>query len=169
MTTEMTPLLTPDMKEAIQAFLPRYPDPRAALLPALHVVQEKFRCVPLEARDEIAELLGVSAAEVHDAASFYHGVFSDEPIGRHRIWVCRSLSCALLGGEALLERLAGKLGLEPHGNATTDDGMFTLEAVECLGLCDGAPAMIIDGEVHTELTEAKVDQILGDVRAKDAG
>ena len=164
MATETRPLLTDDMKQAVRAYLPRYPNARAVLLPALHIVQEKYRCVPLEARRELADLLGLSAAEVHDTASFYDGLFSIEPVGQHRVWVCRSLSCALRGGEKLLVHLAETLGVDPHDGGTTDDGLFTLEAVECLGLCDGAPAMIIDGETYTDLTTERVDEIIESYR-----
>jgi len=166
MATDTQPLLTPEIKEAIQAFLPRYPDAQAVLLPALHIIQDAYRCVSVQARAELAELLDLPAATVHDTATFYSGVYSIEPLGRHRVWVCRSLACALRGGETLLEQLAEKLGIDPHDNPTTEDGLFTVEAVECLGLCDGAPAMIIDGDVYTNLTSEKVDEILQSYRQK---
>jgi len=169
MATETEPLLTAEMTGAIRAYRERYPDARAALLPALHLAQEHFRCVPMQARAEIAELLGISPAEVHDTASFYHGVYTVDPIGKHRVWICRSLSCALLGGEGLLDHVAGKLGVDiSTGRGTTDDGIFTIEPVECLGLCDGAPAMIVDGEAYTKLTPERVDEILASYRTKDA-
>ena len=108
-------------------------------LPALHLVQDELRCVPLEAIREIAEMLDLSPAEVHDTMTFY-GFFRDEenPLGKTRLWVCRSLACMLRGGEELLRTLCEKLGVKPGG--TTADGKITLEFAECIGACEGRPA-----------------------------
>ena len=87
-------------REQIEAYFPRYPSKQAVTLPALHLVQDTMRCVPLEAIREIADLLDLRPAEVHDTMSFY-GIFRDEqhPLGKTRLWVCRGLACALRGGE----------------------------------------------------------------------
>src|SRR5436853_7290977 len=97
------PLLTDDLRQKILAYLPRYPSKQAVTLPALHLVQDEMRCVPLEAIREIAEILDLSPAEVHDTMSFY-GIFRDEQhkLGKTRLWVCRGLACALVGGEDIL-------------------------------------------------------------------
>src|SRR5215475_16148670 len=104
--------LSEDLRQKILAYLPRYPSKRAVTLPALHLVQDELRCVPLEAIREIAELLELAPAEVHDTMSFY-GFYRDEkqPLGRTRLWVCRSLACALRGGEELLADLCDKLNV----------------------------------------------------------
>src|SRR5437588_6020873 len=95
--------LSDDLRQKILAYLPRYPSKQAVTLPALHLVQDELRCVPLEAVREIADLLDLSPAEVHDTMSFY-GIFRTEknPLGKTRLWVCRSLACALRGGDELL-------------------------------------------------------------------
>src|SRR5438445_6476029 len=95
--------LSDELRERIKAYLPLYPHKQAVTLPALHLVQDEMRCVPLEAIREIADLLDLSPAEIHDTMSFY-GFFRTEtdPLGRTRLWVCRSLSCMLRGGEELL-------------------------------------------------------------------
>src|ERR671937_3204067 len=119
-------MLSEELREKIKAYLPRYPSKQAVTLPALHLVQDELRCVPLEAIREIADLLDLSPAEVHDSMSFY-GFYRDEqhPLGRTRLWVCRSLPCMLRGGEELLATLCAKLGVTPGG--TTADGQITLE------------------------------------------
>src|SRR5260370_29164169 len=131
------------LAEVRDKYLPRYPSKQAATLPALPMVQARIRCVPIEAVRDIARLLDLSPAEVHDAMSFY-GFFRDEqqPLGKTRLWVCRSLACALRGGEELLADLCAKLSVRPGG--TTADGKVTLEVAECIGGCEGAPAGAID-------------------------
>src|SRR5438105_8178776 len=123
------PFLSDDLRQRILDLLPRYPSKQAVTLPALHVVQDHHRCVPLEAVREIADLLDLSPAEVQDTMTFY-GFFRDEKdaLGRTRLWVCRSLPCMLRGGEELLEQLSEKLGVQAGG--TTGDGKITLEFAE---------------------------------------
>src|SRR5262245_16554441 len=102
--------LTDKMRTEIVELLPRYPHKQAVTLPALHIVQEEKRCVPPAAVEDIANLLELSPAEVHDTMSFY-GFFRHErtPLGKHRLWVCRSLSCMLRGGEDLLVEICDSL------------------------------------------------------------
>jgi NADH-quinone oxidoreductase subunit E len=156
-------VLTEDLRERIKAYLPRYPHKQAVALPALHIVQDALRCVPLEAVREIADLLHLSPAEVHDTMSFY-GFFrtEKEPLGRTRLWVCRSLPCMLRGGEELLQTLSEKLGVRPGG--ATSDGKITLEFAECIGACEGAPCVLVNDEHRLNVTPDKVDALLQDVR-----
>jgi len=153
------PVLTAAMVEKIKAFIPRYPSKQAVTLPALHIVQDATRSVSLEAIREIAELLELHPAEVHDTMSFY-GYFRDEkhPLGKHRVWVCRSISCMLRGGEDLLADLCEKWNVKP--GETTEDGKITLEFGECLGVCEGAPCVLVDEDCHPCMTAQKVDEIL---------
>src|SRR5947199_6918613 len=118
-------ILGEPMRDAIRALLPRYPSKRAVTLPALHLVQERFRCVPYQAMAEIAEILEITPAEVHDTMSFY-GFFPQAPIGEKRVWFCRSLSCMLTGGEEALAHGCEKLGIKP--GQTSADGKVTVEA-----------------------------------------
>ncbi len=147
------------MRRQIEAYLPRYPTKRAVVLPALHIVQEHLRCVPNEAIVELAELLDLAPAEVHDTMSFY-GFFrsADDPLGRHRVWVCRSISCAIRDGEKILDSLCQKLGVRPGG--TTPDGRITVEFAECLGGCDFAPCLLLDGLLHKNLTEDRLVELV---------
>jgi NADH-quinone oxidoreductase subunit E len=143
--------------------LPRYPSKQAVTLPALHLVQEEMRCVPTEAIREIAAILDLSPAEVHDTMSFY-GFFRDEKhkLGKTRLWVCRSLSCALRGGDELLASFCKKLGVRP--GETTADGKITLEFAECIGVCEGAPCVLIDDVYRMNIDDAKADQLIEELR-----
>src|SRR5262245_65160564 len=109
--TASTPLLSEALRGRIRAYIPRYPSKRAVCLPALHIVHEHFRCVPYQAMAEIAEMLEIAPADVHDTMSFY-GFFPQAPIGDVRVWICRSISCALRGGDDLVEYACHKLRLE---------------------------------------------------------
>lgn len=156
------PILNEELRAKIRAFIPRYPSKRAVTLPALHIVHEYFRCVPYKAMAEIAEILEITPAEVHDTMSFY-GFFPQAPIGDVRLWVCRSISCMLTGGEEMLEHACKRLGVT--SGQTTSDGKVTVEFAECLGICDFAPAALSDdGRVFGPLTPDGVDQMLEELK-----
>jgi len=155
-------ILGPKVREEIEAFFSMYPDRRAALLPALHLVQESLGYVPKEAILELAEIFQLHPAEIEDVVSFYSFFKQERPLGKYRIWVCRSLSCACRGGEHLLEFLSRMLGVAP--GETTPDGLFTLEAAECLGACDFAPAILINDRLEGNLTEEKLEEIVWRLR-----
>ena len=130
-------VLSDRILDEIQTYFPRYPDRRAVVLPALHVVNERLGHVPRPAVVEIARLLGLAPAEVQDTLSFYGFFKQDAPCGRVRVWVCRSISCSACGGEGLLDYLCQRLGVRP--GETTPDGRVTLEHAECLGACNLRP------------------------------
>jgi NADH-quinone oxidoreductase subunit E len=155
--------LSEDLRQKIQAYFPRYPSKQAVVLPALHLVQDELRCVPLEAVREIADMLDLSPAELNDAMSFY-GFFrgKEKPLGKTRLWVCHSLACALTGGEELLEHICRRLNVKPGG--TSADGKITVEFAECLGLCEGAPAVLINDEGQTNVCPDNVDALLEKLR-----
>ena len=152
-------VLSEELRQQIRDEFPKYPNKRAVTLPALHIVHDALRCVPAEAIREIAELLDLHPAEVYDTMSFY-GFFrtEDKPLGKHRVWVCRSISCALRGGEELLEELVDRIGCQP--GETTADGRFSLEFAECLGACEGAPCILVDDEQHVNLTAETAQELL---------
>jgi len=158
-------ILTDDIRDAIREYFPRYPTRRAALLPALHVVNERLGYVPPEAVVEIAELLELAPAEVQDTLSFYGFFAQHRPQGKVRVWVCRSLSCAACGGEELLEYLCEKLGISP--GETTPDGRVSLQSAECLGACDSAPAMLAGEVLHKNLTRETIDQFVESLKSEN--
>ncbi len=131
--------------------------PEAACLEALKVVQKHRGWVSDEGIKDIAALLGMTPDELDAVATFYPFVFR-RSVGRHVIYLCDSISCWIMGYESILEHLTKRLGVEMGG--TTDDGCFTLLPVACIGACDRAPAMMIDQELHVDLTDDKIDTIL---------
>jgi NADH-quinone oxidoreductase subunit E len=151
-------ILTDEMIAQIEAFFPRYPTRQAVTLPALHLVNDRLRHVPLAAVVEIAELLGLAPAVVQDTLSFYGFFKQDAPHGRTRAWVCRSISCALRGGEEVLRHMCEKAAVGP--GETTADGRLTLEFAECLGACEFAPCMLAGETLYRNLTPEKADVFL---------
>lgn len=150
--------LSDDVKQKIRAYFDKYPSKLAATLPALHVIQESRGCVSHAAMVELAELLEVSPAQLHDTLSFY-GFFRDEsrPLGRKRVWVCRSLSCMLRGSEELLADVCQRWGIAP--GETTPDQAVTLEPAECLGACEGAPCVLVNDELLLHVSADDVDRL----------
>lgn len=154
------PVLSPEIRSRIQAEFPKYPNKRAVTLPALHIVHDALRCVSIEAIKEIAELLELHPAEVHDTMSFYNFFRGeDQPLGKKRVWVCRSISCALRGGEELFEQLSHKWNVS--AGRTTADGAVSLEYAECLGACEGAPCVLVNEDCYTNVTEETVTKVVG--------
>jgi NADH-quinone oxidoreductase subunit E len=155
--------LSPEMRKKIEAYIPRYPSKQAVTLPALHIVQDELRCVPLDAIREIAEMLDLSPAEVHDTMSFY-GIFRDEKakLGKRRLWVCRGLACMLRGGDDVLADVCQKLHVKP--GETSADGKITVEFAECIGVCEGAPAVLIDDAGRPNVTPDRVDDLIDELR-----
>lgn len=150
-------MLSSGVLERIKETLRHYPDARAAVLPALYIVQEEAGYLPADSMRPIAELLDVPESEVFGAATFYT-LFRWKPCGRHVISVCHNLPCSLLGAESIIEHLSRKLGVEE--GQVTSDGRFSFRRIECIGRCDGAPAMLVDDDYHGELTAEKIDGIL---------
>jgi NADH-quinone oxidoreductase subunit E len=136
----------------------------AGCIEALKVVQAHRGWVSDEGVTDIAALLGMSSANVDAVATFYNLIFR-RPVGRHVILMCDSVSCWLLGYERLLAHFGKRLGI--GFGETTADGAFTLLPVPCLGACDRAPAILLDGELHGDLDEAKLDRLLDDCRRKE--
>lgn len=135
--------LSQEIRDQITGLMDRYPSRQAVTLPALHLIQQSARCVSSKAVVELAEMLELSPAQVHDTLSFY-GFFRDEtrPLGHKRVWFCRSLPCMLRGGEELLAEACRRFQVRP--GETTSDGELTIESAECLGGCDGAPCLLVD-------------------------
>jgi len=134
-----------------------YPQKRAACIEALKVVQQHRGWVSDEALDDVAELLEMTPDELDGVATFYNLIFR-KPVGRHVILICDSVSCWIMGYDNLRDHLKSRLGIDLGG--TTPDGRFTLLPSVCLGACDHAPVMMIDDDLHLDLTPERIDQIL---------
>ena len=151
-------VLTDEMVAEIKALFPRYPTKQAVTLPALHIVNDNLRYVPLEAVVEIAQLLELAPAVVQDTLSFYGYFKQDAPHGQTRAWVCRSIACALRGADELLEHMCHQAHIEP--GETTPNGKLTLEFGECLGACEYAPCMLAGDDLVKDLNNEKADEFL---------
>ncbi|MBI5561754.1 MAG: NADH-quinone oxidoreductase subunit NuoE [Deltaproteobacteria bacterium] len=147
------------VKEEITEALRKYPNKRSAVMDVLRIAERAAGGhVTKEAMDEIARLLEMRPVEVNSAATFYTMYSVARPVGRHRIWVCRNISCSLLGAEHIIAHLERALGVKT--GETTPDKKFTLDVAECLGSCGTSPMMQIDDDYYENLTEAKIDEIL---------
>ena len=156
------PRLDPASVELARTIVARYPRPRSALIPLCHVAQQQDGWLSPEAMEHIAELLDLTPAEVLGTASFYE-MFKLEPVGKYLVNVCTNISCLLMGGEELLEHCEERLGIK--AGATTADGLFTLEDVECIAACTEAPCLQVNYRYFTNLTHEAADRLLDDVRA----
>lgn len=150
----------------IRQFKRRYPSARSALLPALHLAQAEHGWLSPEVEEEIAELLDLEVINVREVVTFYT-MFNQRPVGQYHLQVCTNLSCDLWGAEGLMDMLRGELGVGV--GETTDDGLFTLSEVECLGSCGTAPMMMVNDRYEENLTPKKLQALLGRLRKKAAG
>ncbi|TBU97444.1 NADH-quinone oxidoreductase subunit NuoE [Phytopseudomonas dryadis] len=148
-------------RSAIEHEMHHYEDPRAASIEALKIVQKARGWVPDGAADAIGAILGIPASDVEGVATFYSQIFR-QPVGRHIIRVCDSMTCFVGGHENVLESIKGELGIVP--GQTTADGRFTLLPVCCLGNCDKAPALMIDDETFGDVRPDGVAQLLESFR-----
>jgi len=143
----------------IEELWKRYPERKAALLPAMHLIQaERDGWFSDETIRDTAELFDVPDMHVRGMVGFYD-MFHSEPVGRHVVRLCKTLSCQLRGARELRAHVKEKYGVD-HGQ-TTEDGRFTFRCFECLGHCSTAPMMLVDDERHENLTVESLDAVLG--------
>lgn len=137
----------------------------SALLAVLHAAQDKLSMIGPETEKAVADFLGMGVNRVHEAVSFYT-LFRTYPTGKYHLRVCRTLSCELCGAAGLLEAVRNRLKIRE--GQVTPDGLFSLEAVECLGCCDKSPALQINlGEYIGPLTQAGVVTLINELAEKE--
>ena len=148
----------------VQDIISHYPEgkQKSALLPILHIAQDEF-CgwLDVPVMDYVAELLQLQPIEVYEVATFY-SMYNLRPVGKHMFEVCQTGPCMLNGSDDIIAYMGEKLGIKP--GETTEDGMFTLKTVECLGACGYAPLMQMGKFYKEHLTTEKVDQIIDECR-----
>jgi NADH-quinone oxidoreductase E subunit len=156
---------TPENRARFDDVITRYPPDRrrSAVLPALYLAQQQQGYITANAIRHVAELLGITRADVEDVVSFYT-MFYRKPVGRYVLQVCRTLSCALNGAERVTEALADKIGIKP--GQTDGDATFTLIEVECLGACDRAPVVMVNDAWHECLQPEDAAKLVDDLRAR---
>ncbi|MBI5363620.1 MAG: NAD(P)H-dependent oxidoreductase subunit E [Planctomycetes bacterium] len=140
----------------------KYPDRKSGLIPALHRCQEELGgWISPQIMEDLAAYFGLEPVEVYGVASFYP-MFRMRPVGKHFVSVCHNISCELRGATEILEHVCKVTGAKPYG--TSADGQFTVWPVECQGACANAPMIDVDGVYHEDLTNAKVDALLGGLK-----
>jgi NADH-quinone oxidoreductase subunit E len=154
-------MISDERQQRFDDLVRRYPEKRSALIPILHEVQAEVGYLSPEAIEWVAAYLGLSPADVMSVASFYD-MLNLEPVGKHMIYVCQNLSCALLGAERLIRHLESALGIRM--GETTPDGLISLKRMECLASCGTAPAIQIDGTFYEKMTPKKLDDLLERLR-----
>lgn len=157
-------VLSEEQERELADILSRYPNKMAACIPVLHLCQDaNGNWLSAEAIQFVANRLDLSTAHVKGVVTFY-SLFNEHPPGKHQVWVCRTLSCALKGSDAILAHCQKRLGIGV--GQTTSDHKFTLRTAECLASCGTAPVMQIDKTYYEGLTVEKVDQILASLAEK---
>ena len=155
--SQLVEVLSREEVDAIEAEISHLPDRESAAIEALRLVQERRGWISDESLHAIARLLEMTPASLDSIATFYNLIFR-EPVGRHVIMMCDSVSCYVLGCEKVREALCAHLDVSP--GETTADGRFTVLPIVCLGACDRAPVMTIDDELITNLTADGLPEIL---------
>ena len=155
-----------DKLKEVQVIISRYPEgkQKSALIPLLHMAQEEFGgWLSPESMDYVASLLGIEPIEAYEVATFY-SMYNLQPVGKHLFEVCHTGPCMLNGSDKIINYIKTKLNIGV--GETTEDGMFTLKTVECLGACGYAPLMQLGKHYREHLTEEKVDAIIEECRNK---
>ena len=151
-----------EMRERAEKLIALYPQRRSALIPLCHLAQEQAGYLTEPLMEEIAELLGVTPAEVYGTASFYD-MLHTEPVGKYLVGICTNIACLLQGADTLLEHAEKSLGV-PVGS-TSDDGEFTLEELECVAHCNNAPCAQVNYRFFGPLTPNGFDALIGELRS----
>jgi NADH-quinone oxidoreductase subunit E len=150
-------MLTPEEIGELETVLADYPQRRSGCVDALKIVQRRRGWISDETLRDAAEYLGMTAEELEAVATFYPVIFR-RPVGRHVIRICDSVSCWIVGYEQVYRTLADALGVGL--GETTGDGRFTLLPTACLGVCEHAPALMIDSDLIADINPENVNQIL---------
>lgn len=157
-STKITEQTINEMREIVA----RYPEPRSALLPMLHLVQSVEGKLTDAGVQACADVLGISTSQVNGVATFYT-MYHRQPAGKYHIGVCTTTLCGVMGGDVLLEQMEEKLGI--HEGETTEDGMFSLERIECNAACDFAPVMMVNWEFMDQMNPAKAEELINNLAA----
>ena len=146
----------------ITAICDRYANERTPLMMILSDIQKEYGYIPLEVQEIVSERTGLSVAEIYGVVTFY-SFFSLEPKGKYVIGVCLGTACYVKGAQQIIDKFSEILGIAPGG--TTTDGLFTIDALRCIGACGIAPAVTINGKVYPKLTVDQVPVIINEYKA----
>jgi formate dehydrogenase subunit gamma len=152
------------LEEIVESAIASHEGKIGALLPVLHTIQDKLGHIPSESVPMIAGAMNLSRAEMSGVMSFYHD-FRSEPAGQHVLHLCRAEACQAMGSRELEEHVKNRLGIN-YGE-TTEDGLFTLEPVYCLGNCACAPSLRVNDDLHARVSAESFDALIGQMEAQD--
>lgn len=153
-----------NLKAEFDGIVARYPKKTAALIPILMRLQDEFRHIKTEHMDALAEYLDTTPAHVLGVVTFYT-MFSQKKRGRRHIYLCKTLSCHIRGAAELLGVFEEKLGVKANDGEASEDGQFSIDTAECLGVCEQAPCILVDDELYGDISPEMVDQIIEELRS----
>lgn len=149
----------------INAICDRYVDEKTPLMMILSDIQKEYGYIPLEVQEIVSQRTGISVAEIYGVVTFY-SFFSLKPKGKYVIGCCLGTACYVKGAQQVIDKFSEILGIQP--GETTEDGLFTIDALRCIGACGIAPAVSINGQVYPKVSVNKVPEIVAEYRAKEA-
>ncbi len=149
----------------IEEICDNYSNEKTPLIMILSDIQKEFGYVPLEVQEVVSKKTGISVAEIYGVVTFY-SFFSLTPKGKYVIGCCLGTACYVKGGQQIINQFEEILGIQP--GETTEDGLFTIDALRCIGACAAAPAVSINGKVYARVNVKDVPGIIDDYKAKEA-
>jgi len=152
------------LEQRFATMVTHYPTKRSVLVPMLLYIQDEIGAITDEAIHEMAQRVELSELEVRNVVSYY-SMMRTRPIGKHNFQICTNVSCLLRGGDEIFEHCKKKLGVDHK--ESTEDGLFHLEEVECIGACSWAPAMMLNYEFVENLTPAKIDELIDGIKKRE--
>ena len=153
--------LSPTAVKQIESIIERYKDEKTPLMMILSDIQKEYGYIPLDVQELVSEKTGIPVAEIYGVVTFY-SFFSLNPKGKYVVGVCLGTACYVKGSQQIIDKFSELLGIKP--GETTEDGMFTLSALRCIGACSIAPAVNINGKVYPKMTVDKVKELVAEYR-----
>ncbi len=157
--------IKPEVVQGVKDICDSYANEPSPLMMILSAVQKKYGYIPLEVQQVISEKTGIPVAEIYGVVTFY-SFFSLKPKGKYVLGICLGTACYVKSSQQVVDKFSSLLGIEP--GQTTKDGLFTIEAIRCIGACALAPAMSINGKVYPKVTPDQVGKIIDEYRAMEA-
>ena len=156
--------IRPDVRKGVEDICDSYAHEPSPLMMILSAIQKKYGYIPLEVQEVVSKKTGIPTAEIYGAVTFY-SFFSLKPKGKYVIGICLGTACYVKNSQMVLDKFHEKLGIQ--SGETTEDGLFTIEAIRCTGACALAPAMSINGKVYPKVTPDQVERIIDEYRQKE--
>ncbi len=157
--------IKPEVVQGVKDICDSYANEPSPLMMILSAVQKKYGYIPLEVQEIISEKTGIPVAEIYGVVTFY-SFFSLKPKGKYVLGICLGTACYVKNSQQVVDKFSSLLGIQP--GETTKDGLFTIEAIRCIGACALAPAMSINGKVYPKVTPDQVGKIIDEYRSKEA-